>query len=92
MSILGKRNYYWSSKIDPNSCDQYQVWNDAHEYSSNQKSMSRMVSGLIHRCKEHIFVCTTSTNEQGIESHGPLLRSVQKILKHSVIKIESNDI
>jgi len=67
-------------------------WTDAHEYEQNQKSMSRLVSGLIHRCKEHIYICTTSTNEQGIENYGPLLKTLQKILKHSDIKVESNDI
>jgi hypothetical protein len=28
ISTAGKRSYYWTSKTDPNSCDQYSVWDN----------------------------------------------------------------
>ena len=68
--------------------EQSAFWTDADEFSTNEKAMSRLVSGLIHRCKDHIYICTTSMNEQGTENNGPLLKTVQRILRYYEIKME----
>jgi hypothetical protein len=56
-------------------------WTDTDEYRFNQETISKLTSGLIRRCREHIFLCVSSVNEQGGEQRGPLLQATQTLLK-----------
>ena len=56
-------------------------WLDSDEYEANQNSMSRLVSGLIRRCNRKIYFENVGLNENGIEERGPLLHSLQILLK-----------
>ena len=58
-------------------------WTDADEYAANQQSLERLISGLIRRCGEKIFLCASGMNERGEEPRGPLLQAVQTILRRS---------
>jgi hypothetical protein len=59
-------------------------WTDAHEFESNQRTMARLVRGLLNRCSEHLFLFTAGMNEQGNDQRGPLLQAFQKIYQRSV--------
>ena len=56
-----------------------QVWTDAHEFETNQRLLTRLVSGLILRCRQGIFLCFLGVNEQGREQRGLLLTALQNI-------------
>jgi hypothetical protein len=56
-------------------------WTDADEYNANQKSMARLVSGLLHHCRRKIYFANVGLNESGIEERGPLLQSLQTLNK-----------
>ena len=57
-------------------------WTDSNEFESNQKSMTRLVSGLLRHCKDHVYLCISSVNEYGAEERGPLLQAVQRLLRY----------
>ena len=56
-------------------------WLDSDEYEANQNSMGRLVSGLIRRCNLKLYFENVGLNESGIEERGPLLQSLQILLK-----------
>ncbi|KAF0112323.1 MAG: hypothetical protein FD147_196 [Chloroflexi bacterium] len=58
-----------------------QLWTDAQEYSTNQKTLARVTTGLIRRCSDHIFMCSIGINEQGNEERGALVMAIQTILR-----------
>jgi hypothetical protein len=62
------------------------VWTDADEYETNQQTMDHLVSGLIRRCRQGIFLCSAGLNERGEEPRGPLLQAIQTILRRSSIQ------
>jgi hypothetical protein len=57
-------------------------WTDEEEFNNNQLNMTRLISGLLDRCTERVYVETVHYNEQGFEPRGPLLFAVQQYLKH----------
>jgi len=63
------------------SWDGSQKWTIAHEYAANQASMLKIVQGLLNRCTRQIIACSVSTNEQGTEQRGPLLKAFQSLQK-----------
>ena len=56
------------------------VWSDADEVQANKESLARLVSGLVHRCREHVYICYSDLGENGFEQRGDLLRAFQKVL------------
>jgi len=56
------------------------VWSDADEVQSSKESLARLVSGLLHRCRERIYICFSELGESGFEQRGELLRAIQKVL------------
>jgi len=57
-----------------------QVWSDADEYYRQQDMLYRIVSGLIRRCRERVYLAISDLGEQGFEQRGPLLRIFQAVL------------
>lgn len=55
-------------------------WSDADEVEASKESLARLVSGLLHRCREHIYICLSELGESGFEQRGELLRAFQKVL------------
>jgi hypothetical protein len=56
------------------------VWSDADEVQSSKESLARLVSGLLHRCREQVYICLSELGESGFEQRGELLRVIQKVL------------
>jgi hypothetical protein len=54
-------------------------WTDAYEYEMNQANMGRLISGLLLRCRQKIYIYTSGYNEQGDNQRGPLLQAMQGI-------------
>ncbi len=59
------------------------LWTDADEYATNQDALDRLVSGLVRRCRQGIFLCSSGLNEQGDEPRGPLLQAIQVLLRRN---------
>ena len=57
------------------------TWSDADEVQASQEALARLTSGLLHRCREHIYICLSELGESGFEQRGDLLRAFQKVLQ-----------
>ena len=56
------------------------IWEDADDVRYSKKAMARLVSGLLHRCRERIYLGIAELGESGFEGRGELLRAFQKVL------------
>ncbi len=59
------------------------IWTDADEVETSRNAMARVVSGLLHRCRERVYLCLSELGETGYEQRGELLRAFQKVLPAS---------
>jgi hypothetical protein len=57
------------------------LWTDGDEYERQQDMLYRLMSGLIRRCRERIYLGISDLGEQGYEERGPMLRVFQQILR-----------
>lgn len=51
------------------------LWTDADEVAADSAALARLTSGLLRRCREHIFLGLTDLGETGYEQRGALLRA-----------------
>jgi len=58
-----------------------QAWTDADEVNASQESMSRLIGGLLRRCRERVYLGLAELGESGFEQRGELLRAFQKVLQ-----------
>jgi hypothetical protein len=56
------------------------LWSDADEVATQKESLARLVSGLLHRCRERVYLGLSDLGESGFEQRGELLRAFQKII------------
>jgi len=56
-------------------------WTFADEEQTNQGTMARLVSGLLHRCREKVYLGISNLGESGFEQRGELLRAFQRVLQ-----------
>lgn len=56
------------------------IWSDADEVEKSRQALARLISGLLHRCKDRIYLGLAELGESGFEQRGELLRAFQKIL------------
>ncbi len=56
-------------------------WTDEDEFLNNQRSLLRVVKGLIRRCYGQIHMSTITLNEQGVEERGALVLAMQDVLR-----------
>lgn len=56
-----------------------QKWTDNEEYAMNQQTLARLTTGLLRRCRQHVYLCSISVNERGLEERGHLMLSLQSI-------------
>jgi len=47
---------------------------------TSRAAMARVVSGLLHRCRERVYLCLAELGESGYEQRGDLLRAFQRVL------------
>jgi hypothetical protein len=59
------------------------IWTDADEVETSRAAMARVVSGLLHRCRERVYLCLAELGESGFEQRGDLLRAFQRVLQTS---------
>ncbi|MEW6028871.1 MAG: UvrD-helicase domain-containing protein [Chloroflexota bacterium] len=57
------------------------LWTDADEVASQTDILSHLVSGLLHRCRERVYLGFADLGESGFEQRGVLLRTFQKVLQ-----------
>ncbi len=59
------------------------LWTDADEVEQSKESLSRLVSGLLRRCKERVYLGMSELGESGFEQRGDLLKAFQKVLQQT---------
>jgi superfamily I DNA/RNA helicase len=56
------------------------IWTDADEVRVETETLARLVSGLLARCREKIYLAISDLGESGFEQRGALLRAFQKTI------------
>ena len=56
-------------------------WSADDEASYNQANLQRILSGLLLRCREKIYIFTSDYNETGVEERGQLLTVFQTLYR-----------
>ena len=56
------------------------MWSDADEVQCSQQAMARLISGLLLRCRERVYLGIAELGESGFEGRGELLRAFQKVM------------
>ena len=59
------------------------MWSDTDEVQTSTEAMGRLVSGLLLRCRERIYLGISELGESGFEQRGELLRAFQKVLQNN---------
>lgn len=59
------------------------TWSDSDEVETSRQALARLVSGLLHRCREHLYLGLCDLGESGFEQRGELVRAFQKVLQSS---------
>ncbi len=72
--------------------DPSKPWTDAEEYEINQQSLARLTSGLLRRCRYHVYMCSVAYNERGLEERGQLLLAMQNIQRIKVRQVEAGNV
>lgn len=57
-----------------------QTWSDEQEQEQNTDALVCLTTGLIRRCRQHIYGCLTETDERGFEQKGKLLEAFNRML------------
>jgi hypothetical protein len=57
------------------------IWTDVDDVETGRNAMARVVSGLLHRCRERVYLCLAELGESGFEQRGDLLRAFQRVLQ-----------
>ncbi len=56
------------------------VWSDAEDVHYSKEALARLAAGLLHRCRERVYLCLSELGESGFEQRGELLKAFQKVL------------
>jgi hypothetical protein len=56
------------------------VWTDIDEVNTSKEGMARVVTGLLRRCRQQVYLGIAELGESGFEQRGELLRAFQKVL------------
>lgn len=57
------------------------VWTDADEVEANNLALARLLTGLLRRCREKLYLGLTDLSESGYEQRGMLIRAFQQVLQ-----------
>lgn len=57
-----------------------QLWTDSDEVSHAKEAMAHLISGLLLRCRERLYLGLAELGESGFEGRGELLKAFQKVL------------
>ncbi|MBZ0280003.1 MAG: UvrD-helicase domain-containing protein [Anaerolineae bacterium] len=64
-------------------------WTDDDEFRTNQEAVYLLLSGLIRRCRQRVYLGFSQYGEQGFEQRGTVLMAVQSMLRR-LTKEEGN--
>jgi len=56
------------------------MWSDADDVQYSKEAMARLISGLLLRCRERVYLGIAELGESGFEQRGELLRAFQKVI------------
>ncbi len=56
------------------------VWTDADEVEANNATLARLLTGLLRRCRDKIYLGLTELGESGYEQRGALLKAFNRVL------------
>lgn len=59
------------------------TWTDTDEIETGEEALYRLALGLIRRCRKKIYLGLSELSEQGYENRGPLLRAIDRVLRHA---------
>ena len=59
------------------------IWTDADEVEQSREALARLVSGLLRRCRERVYLGMSELGESGFEQRGDLLKAFQKVLQQA---------
>ncbi len=65
------------------------IWNESDELKVNIDTLDRLVSGLLRRCRSKVYLGLSELGEQGFEQRGPLLHSVQRVLRQLSVEVSA---
>jgi hypothetical protein len=57
------------------------LWTEEDEYLAGQEMLSRVLTGLLRRCRTKAYMVMSDLNARGREERGPLLKWVQGLLR-----------
>lgn len=57
------------------------LWTDADEVEAEKSNLSRLVGGLLSRCRQKVYLAISDLGESGSEQRGSLLRAFQRVLQ-----------
>ena len=86
---LDAGNRGWSERLNQPLTQPYvlsrewargRLWTDYDEVQAGHDLLSTLVLGLLHRCRERIYLGISELGEQGYETRGPLLQVIQRVL------------
>ncbi len=63
--------------------DKDKVWDDADETRTAKEGMARLIAGLLHRCREHVYLGLAELSETGYDQRGELLRAFQRVIQNT---------
>jgi hypothetical protein len=55
------------------------LWTDSDDVKANQETLARLVTGLLRRCRERVYLGLSDLGESGFEQRGPLLKAIWKM-------------
>jgi hypothetical protein len=61
------------------SWERDRLWTDADDLAVNQQALARLVTGLLRRCRERVYLGLSDLGEAGFEQRGPLLKAIWKM-------------
>jgi len=59
------------------------LWTDDEEQQTSDDALSRILLGLLRRCRERVYALSCDLNPRGREEHGPLADRLQRLLRLS---------
>jgi hypothetical protein len=60
---------------------QERAWTADDEYAANNDTIYQLTLGLIRRCRKNIYIGFSDLSEQGFESRGLLLKTLQRVIQ-----------
>ncbi len=55
------------------------LWTDASDLAANQRTLARLITGLLRRCRSRVYIGLSDLDAQGFDQRGPLLKAIWRI-------------